>query len=137
MTSVQESSSQSLTTKALDKTGEVEAGQAGGSTKESDEKFEGDFTKQVTKDHLEEEKAGDNGEDEGSGKKEKMPRAGRLLSWWKKRWPASGDLQSKVHKEKENYPRTEPDKDPDEADKEPDTTCVGEPQSTGLRICWE
>ena len=48
-----------------------------------------------------------------------------MLSSWKKRWPASGDLQSKVQKENENYPRTEPDKDPVEADKEPDTTCVG------------
>ena len=45
LTSVQESSSQSPTTKALDKPGEEEAGQAGGSTKDSDEKLEGDFTK--------------------------------------------------------------------------------------------
>ena len=122
LTSVQESSSQSLTTKALDEPGEMEAG---GSTKESDEKLEGDFTKQVTEDHFDEKEAGENGEDEGSGKK-KTPRAGKLMSWWKKIWPASGDLQSTVQKEKENDPRIEPNKDPDEADKKPDTTCVGE-----------
>ena len=79
MTSVQESSSQSLTTKALDKSGEVETGQAAGSTKESDEKVEGDFTKQVTKNNFEKNKAGENDKDEGLGQK-KMPRACKLLS---------------------------------------------------------
>ena len=41
-------------------------------------------------------------------------------------WPAPGDLQSKVQQEKENDPRTEPKKDPDEAGKKSVTTCVGE-----------
>ena len=53
-------------------------------------------------------------------------RACKLLSWWNKKWPASGDLQSRVQKEKERIPKTEPDKDPDEAGEKPDTTCVGE-----------
>ena len=41
---VQESSSQYLTTKPLDKSEEAETGQAGGPTKELNEKAEGDFT---------------------------------------------------------------------------------------------
>ena len=72
MTGVQESRGQSLTTKALDESREVETAQTGRSTKESDELVEGDFTKQVTKDRFEEKKAGEDDEDEGSGKK---PRA--------------------------------------------------------------
>ena len=41
-------------------------------------------------------------------------RANKKRSWWRKMWQATGDLQSKVQKEKENDPRTEP------------VTCVGE-----------
>ena len=66
LTSVQESSSQSLTTKALDEPGEREAGE---STKESDEKLEGDLTKQVTEDHVDEKGAGEIDEDEDLGGK--------------------------------------------------------------------
>ena len=83
MTGVQESSGQSLTKKALDESGEVETVQAGGSTKESDEKVEGDFTKQVTKDYFEEKKACEEDEEEGSGIKP-MPRACKCLNWWRK-----------------------------------------------------
>ena len=63
LTSVQESSSQGLTTKAMDQPEEMEAG---GSTKESDERLEGEFTKQVTEDHFDEKEAGENGEEDGS-----------------------------------------------------------------------
>ena len=90
-----------------------------------DEKAEGDSTKQVTKNHFEEKKAGEKDEDEGLGKKQ-MPRACKLLSWWKKKWPASGNLQSRVQEEKVKISKTDPDKDPNEEDKKPDTTCVGE-----------
>ena len=79
MTSVQESRSQSLTTKALDESGEVETGKAGGFTMESDKKVEGDSTKQVTKDHFEEKKAGENYDDEGLGKTQ-MPISCKFLS---------------------------------------------------------
>ena len=103
---------------------EAEQRELNGSTQESDERLEVDGTKQVTEDHFDGKEAGENGENEGSGKK-KTPRTGKLWSWWRKIWPASGDLQSAVQQEKENDPRAEPDKDPDEADKKPDT-CVGE-----------
>ena len=98
--------------------------EAGGSTKEADEKLEEDSTKQVTEGHFDEKGAGKINEAEESGTK-KTPRAGKLRSWWKKIWPASSDLQSTVQQEEENYPRTEPDRDPDEADKKQDTMCVG------------
>ena len=49
----------------------------------------------------------------------------KVKNWWKKKWPAAGDLQSKVHPDKEKNSKTGPDKDPDEADREPDKTCVG------------
>ena len=48
MTGVQESRGQSLTTKALDESREVETAQTGGSTKELDKLVERDLTKQVT-----------------------------------------------------------------------------------------
>ena len=83
-----------------------------------------DSTNQVTEDHFDEKGAGKINEDEELGKN-KTPRADKLRSWWKKIWPASSDLQSTVRQEEEYDPRTEPDKDPDEADKKPDTTCVG------------
>ena len=137
----------------MDKPGERETGK---STKELDEKLEGDFTKQVTTDHVDEKGVGEIDEDEELGKK-KTPRAGKLRSWWKKVWPAYSDIQSTMKQEKENDPRTEPDKDPDEADKMPDITCVGkldraakakeqlgggkyvsqQTQSMGSRICLE
>ena len=53
----------------------------------------------MTEYHFEEKKAGEKYEDEGSGKKQ-MPRACKLLRWWNKRWPASGDLQSRVKMKK-------------------------------------
>ena len=56
LTSFQESSSQSLTTKAVDETGQVEAGQAGGSMKVVDELAEGDTIEQVMEDVFEEKK---------------------------------------------------------------------------------
>ena len=121
LTSVQESRSQSLTTKALDEPGEREAGE---STKASDEKLEGDFTKQVKKDPVDEKGAGEIDEVEESGKK-KTPRAGKLRSWWKKIWPECSDIQSTIQQEKVNDARTEPNKNPDEAYRKPDTTCVG------------
>ena len=62
----------------------------------------------MIEDHFDGKEAGEIGEDEESGKK-KTPRAGKLRSWWRKIWPASGDLQSAVQQEKENDPRTEPD----------------------------
>ena len=37
----------------------------------------------------------------------------------------SSDLPLSVQEDKEKNPKTEPDKDPDEADKKPDKTCVG------------
>ena len=83
-----------------------------------------DGTKQVTEDHFDEKKAWRKEEDEDIGKK-KTPRADKLRSWWREMWPAPGDIQSKVQQDKENDPRTEPKKDPDEAEKKPDTTCVG------------
>ena len=129
MNVVQETSSQCLTAKALDKLGDVETGQADESSKELDEKVKGGFTKQVTKNHFEEQKSCEKNEGERQGKKQ-MPRACKMMSWWKKKWPASGDLQSRVQKEKEKNPRTEPKKDPDDADKKPDTTFVGEPDRT-------
>ena len=69
----------------------------------------------------------------------------------------SSDLQSSVQGDKEKNPKAEPDKDPDEADKKPDKTCVWghdraaktkdreqlkEPHmfhttKYSLRICWE
>ena len=49
-----------------------------------------------------------------------------MLSWWKKKWPASRNLQSRVQEEKVKISKTDPDKDPNEEDKKPDTTCVGE-----------
>ena len=79
----------------------------------------------MSTDHFEEKKDGEDDEDEGSAKKP-MPRECKWLRWWRKKWPASGDLQSRVQEDKEKNPKTEPDKDPDEADKKPDTTCVGE-----------
>ena len=121
-----------------------------------DKLAEGDYTEQVIKDHFEEKKDDEDDKEEESGKKP-TPRAHKWLSWWKKRWTASGDLHSKVQKDKEKNPKTEPDKDPDEADKKPDKICVEDmagqpkqrtvsswrgqicftPQSTGLRIFWE
>ena len=77
MTGVQESSSQCLTTKALDESGEVETGQDSGSTKESDKKVEGDFTKQVTKNHFEEKKADGKDEDESLSKNKCQEHASR------------------------------------------------------------
>ena len=91
MTGVQESSGQSRTTKAFDESREVETAQTSRSTKELDELAEGDYTEQVIKDHFEEKKDGEDDKEEGSGKK-LAPRAYKGLSWWKKRWPASGDL---------------------------------------------
>ena len=35
-------------------------------------------------------------------------------------------FSQQCNKKRKNDPRTEPKKDPDEADKKPDTTCVGE-----------
>ena len=32
--------------------------------------------------------------------KKKMPRACKWLSWWKKRWPVSNDIQPREDKEK-------------------------------------
>ena len=65
-----------------------------------DESAKGGFTKQVTENHFEEKKAGEKDEGKGSGKKQ-MPRLCKLLSWWKMKWPASGELQLRVQKEKE------------------------------------
>ena len=124
MTSVQESGGQSRTTKALDESVEVETAQASRFTKKLDKLVVGGYTEQVTKDYFE-EKICEADEDEGLGKKP-MLRANKWLSLWKKRWPASGDLQSRVQEDKEKDPKTEPDKDPDEADKKQDKTCVGE-----------
>ena len=91
-TGVQESNSQHLTTKALGELGEVEAKQADRSSKELDEKAEGDSTKQVIENHFEEKKVGERDEEDKSGKKQ-MPRAYKLLSWRKKRCPASTGFQ--------------------------------------------
>ena len=80
MTGVQDSNSQCLTTKVLDESGEVQTGQAGGSTKESHKNFGEDFAKQVTKNHFEEKKVSGKYKDERLGNKQ-MPRACKLLSW--------------------------------------------------------
>ena len=125
MTGVQESSGQRRTTKALDESGEVETAETSRFTKESDKLAEGDNTEQLIKDNFEKKKDGEDDEDEGSGKKP-MLRANKWLSWWKKRWPASSDLQSKVQKDKEKNHKTEPDKNSDEVDKNAYKTCVGE-----------
>ena len=90
---------------AMDKAEERELD---GSTQESHERLEVEGTKQGIEDHFDGKEAGENGEKEGSGKK-KTPRRGKLWSWWRKMWQASGDLQSAVQQEKENDPRTEPD----------------------------
>ena len=95
LTSVQEGSSQNLTTKALDEPGEREAG---GSTKESDERLEMEGTKQVTEDHFDVKEASEEEEDECLGKKQKTS---KLRNWWRKMWPAPSDLQSRVQKKKQ------------------------------------
>ena len=150
MTGVQEISGQSHTTKVLDELEEVETAPTSRSTKESN------YTEQVIMRHFEEKKDDEDDKKEGSGKKPTL-RAYKWLSWLKKRWPASGDLQSKVKKDKEMNTETEPDKDPDEADKKPDKHGLGDmtgqpkqrtgsswrglirftSQNTGLRICWD
>ena len=91
--------------------------------KDLDEGDKNPDTKQGTKDRFEEKKAGEEDEDEGSGIKP-MPRACKCLNWWRKRWPASSDLRLKVQEDEEKNPKTEPDKDLDEADKKPDTKQV-------------
>ena len=63
--------------------------------------------------------------EEGSGKKP-APKVTMWLSWWKKQWTGANDLLSKVHPDKEKNPGAEPDKDPDEAGRKPDKTCLGE-----------
>ena len=78
-------------------------------------RLEEKFTKQVTEDQFDGKEADEISEDEESGKK-KTPRAGKLMSWWKKIWPAYSGLESTVQQEKET------DKDPDEADKKPAET---------------
>ena len=103
MTGVQESSGQSHTTKALDESGKVETTEKIRSTKELDDLAEGDYTEQVIEDHFEEKKNDEDDEEEGLGKK-LMPKVYKWLSWWKKRWPASGDLQSKLQKDNERTP---------------------------------
>lgn len=108
--------------------GEVETGQADVSSKELNEEAVGDSTKQMTEHHFEEKKVGERDEEE-SGIKQ-MPRACKWLSWWKKRWPASSDIQSKEQKKKEKVPRTGPEKDLHEVDKKPDSTCGEEPDRT-------
>ena len=85
---------------------------------------EGDNIEQVKEDHFEEKKDDEDDEEKGFGKKP-APKMKKWLSWWKKRWPATGDLHSKVQLEKEKSPRAEPDKDSDKEDRKQDKTCVG------------
>ena len=109
ITGVQESSGQSLTTKALDKSGKVETAEKIRSTKELDDLADGDYTEQVIEDHFEEKKIDKDDEEEGLGKK-LTPKAYKWLSWWKKRWPASGDLcqnYKKTIKEPQNRAKQE------------------------------
>ena len=125
MTGVQEDSGQSQTAKELDESREVETIRKSRSTKEVDKMAEGGDIEQVIEDYFEVKKDEEDDKEEGSGKKP-VPKVTMWLSWWKKQWTAANDLLSKVHQDKEKNPGAAPDKDPDEAGRKPDKTCLGE-----------
>ena len=58
-------------------------------------------------------------------KERKAPKASKLRNWLRNMWTAPRNIQSRVQHDKEEDPRTGPNKDPDEADKKPRTS-VGE-----------
>ena len=103
---------------------EAEQREANGSTQELDEGLEVDDTDQVKEDHFDDKKAGERDEEGEEGKK-KAPKASKLRKWLRNMWTAPRNTQSRVQHDKEEDPRTGPNKDPDEADKKP-RTCVGE-----------
>ena len=125
MTGVQEDSGQSQTAKELDESREVETIRKSRSTKKLDKMAEGGDIEQVIEDYFEVKKDEEDDKEEGSGKKP-VPKVTMWLSWWKKQWTAANDLLSKVHQDKEKNPGAAPDKDPDEAGRKPDKTCLGE-----------
>ena len=123
MTSVQEDSGQSDTTKELDESGEVDTVQKSRSTKEMDELGEGDATEQVMEDEVNEKKD-EVCEEEKKVVNEPGSKKENWLNCWKKQWTGAEDIHSKVHPENKESRRTEPAKAPDEAEEQPDKTNV-------------
>ena len=91
---------------------EAEQREVDGSTQELDGGLEVDDTDQVTEDHFDDKKAGERYEEGEEGKK-RAPKASKLRNSLRNMWTAPRNTQSRVQHDKEEDPRTGPNKDPD------------------------